>query len=401
MSVERETTERRVLEERLTHLEKMESIGRLAGGIAHDFNNLLTAILGYTEMLLSHRPAHDPDRSALEEIQKAGQRAASLTQQLLAFSRKQVLLPQEVDLNQTVLGLESMLTRLIREDISLTCEVSDELALVKIDPTQVEQAILNLVLNARDALPAGGWIRLDVARLRARDVAPPPDVAPAEAYVRLRVSDNGVGISPGARPHLFEPFFTTKEEGKGTGLGLASVHGIVHQSHGWIDVTSEPGEGASFAMHFPALSVQTPLTPALAGSVEPARGHETVLLVEDEDAVRRIISAILRRQGYKVIETSSPVQAVELFEHAEEIDLLVTDVVMPVMNGPSLAQRLVAIRPALRVLFISGYTGMVTPEMRNPNVGFLNKPFQTSVLAARVREMLSRRSGKHASENDA
>jgi two-component system cell cycle sensor histidine kinase/response regulator CckA len=391
MNVKGEPTERQVPEERLTHLEKMESIGRLAGGIAHDFNNLLTAILGYTELLLSNRLANDPDRSALEEIQKAGLRAASLTQQLLAFSRKQVLLPQDVDLNRTVIGLQSMLTRLIREDIKLTCEVAAESAFVKIDPTQIEQAILNLVLNARDALPAGGWIRLDVTRLTAADVVPPPDVTPAQAYVRLRVSDNGVGVSPGARPHLFEPFFTTKEQGKGTGLGLASVHGIVHQSHGWIDVTSEPGQGATFSMHFPAIAVKRPFESEPAAAPEPARGHETVMLVEDEEAVRQIISAILRRQGYTVIETSSPVEAIELFNrHAETIDLLVTDVVMPVMNGPALAQRLVAIRPALRVLFISGYTGMASPEMHNPNVGFLSKPFQNSVLAARVREMLSR-----------
>ena len=398
MGVEGDTTERRELEARLTHLEKMESVGRLAGGIAHDFNNLLTAILGYTELLLGNRPLDDPDRSALEEIQKAGQRAASLTQQLLAFSRKQVLQPQEVDLNQTVLGLQSMLTRLIREDIKLTCHVADEPALVRIDPTQIEQAILNLVLNARDALPAGGWIRLDLARLSAPDVALPLDVAVADAYVRLRVSDNGVGIAPGARPHLFEPFFTTKEQGKGTGLGLASVHGIVHQSLGWIDVTSEPGQGATFAMYFPALPLRPRPASEVAARVESAQGHETVLLVEDEESVRRIISAVLRRQGYTVIETSSPVDAVDLFaRHAAEIDLLVTDVVMPVMNGPALAQRLVAIRPALRVLFISGYSGLSTPEMQNPNVGFLNKPFQTSVLAARVREMLNRPDGKNVS----
>ena len=305
---------------------------------------------------------------------------------------------QEVDLNQTVLGLQSMLTRLIREDIRLTCEVADEPALVTVDRTQIEQAILNLVLNARDALPAGGWIRLDVARLSGPDVMPPPDVAPADAYVRVRVSDNGVGISPGARPHLFEPFFTTKEQGKGTGLGLASVHGIVHQSHGWIDVSSEPGEGASFAMYFPAILLPQSSTSEPATAVEPPRGHETVLLVEDEEAVRLIVSAVLRRQGYTVIETSSPVSAIGLFErHAEQIDLLVTDVVMPVMNGPALAQRLVAIRPALRVLFISGYTGLAAPQIQNPNVGFLNKPFQSSVLAARVREMLSRPDGKRVS----
>jgi CheY-like chemotaxis protein len=287
-----------------------------------------------------------------------------------------------------------MLTRLIREDITLTCEVAAEPAIVTVDPAQVEQVILNLVLNARDALPGGGWIRLDVARLSASDLTPPADAGLADAYVRLRVSDNGVGISPAVRSHLFEPFFTTKDLGKGTGLGLASAHGIVHQSHGWIDVSSEPGEGATFAIHFPA--VQLPETMATEPAaprkvVEPPRWNETVLLVEDEEAVRRIMSTVLKRQGYTVLEASTPLVALELFErHAEQIALLLTDVVMPVMGGPALAQRLVAIRPALRVLFVSGYTGSVPPQIQSPNVGFLTKPFQTGVLAARVREMLGR-----------
>jgi two-component system, cell cycle sensor histidine kinase and response regulator CckA len=390
MSVQREH-EQSALEERLAYLEKMESIGRLAGGIAHDFNNLLTAILGYAELLLSHRSADDPDRPALEEIQKAGARAASLTQQLLAFSRKQVLVPQEVDLNRTVAGLQGMLTRLIREDIALICEVAEQAAVVKIDPAQIEQAIVNLVLNARDALPAGGWIRIDVSCLAAADMALPSGIPAAESYVRLRVADNGVGISEAARPHLFEPFFTTKEPGKGTGLGLASVYGIVHQSSGWIDVTSEPGRGATFAIYFPAARVEQRHPPAPAAVLAPPRGHETVLLVEDEDAVRVIVGTVLRRQGYTVIESATPHGAIELFDrHAEAIDLLLTDVVMPGMNGPALAQRLVARRPALRVLFISGYTGILSPEMQNPNVGFLSKPFQSSVLLARVQEMLGR-----------
>jgi len=401
MSAEGGAAERRVPEERLTHLEKMESIGRLAGGIAHDFNNLLTAILGYTELLLTNRPSDDPDRPPLEEIQKAGLRAASLTQQLLAFSRRQVLLPQEVDLNQTVLGLRSMLTRLIREDITLVCEVAHERALVKIDPAQIEQAILNLVLNARDALPVGGWIRLEVARLPASEVAPPADAAQQDTYVRVRVSDNGVGISPEARAHLFEPFFTTKGQGKGTGLGLASVHGMVHQSHGWVDVSSEPGQGATFALHFPAIPLHESLAAGPgSGPVavpESGRGRETVLVVEDEDAVRRIMSTVLRRNGYTVLEAATPVIALEVFDrNAEDIDLLLTDVVMPVMSGPALAQRLVAVRPALRVLFVSGYASVPPHEIHSPNVGFLSKPFQSAVLAARVREMLSRPSGPQA-----
>ena len=269
--------------------------------------------------------------------------------------------------------------------------MADAPAFVKIDPTQIEQAILNLVLNARDALPAGGRIRIDVSRVAAGAVAPPADITAAEEYIRLRVSDNGVGISDAARTHLFEPFFTTKEQGKGTGLGLASVHGIVHQSQGWIDVSSEPGRGTTFAMHFPAVKVQPSQSPDVPAIVEPARGHETILLVEDEDAVRLIVGTVLRRQGYTVIESATPDGAIELFNrHETEIDLLLTDVVMPGMNGPALAQRLVAIRPTLRVLFMSGYTGMLSPELLNRNVSFLSKPFQSSVLIARVQEMLSR-----------
>jgi CheY-like chemotaxis protein len=373
--------------------EKIESVGRLAGGIAHDFNNLLTAILGYTELLISHRAAADPDRADLEEIQKAGQRAASLTQQLLAFSRKQVLMPKDVDLNQTVAELKSMLTRLIREDITLSCELADQPATVRIDPAQIEQAILNLVLNARDALPAGGHIRLEVACVRRSQVDVPSDLqSMAGDYVRLRVVDDGVGIAPEARAHLFEPFFTTKDIGKGTGLGLASVYGIVRQSNGFIAVESQPGRGTAFTMHFPSVSRTDEVPRPAVDAPGPTSGRETILLVEDEDAVRVIVSAVLRRQGYRVLEASSPSGACVIFErHAAEIDLLLTDVVMPEMNGPTLAQRLVSLRPELRILFISGYADMTTPPASgNPNVSFLSKPFQASVLSERVRQMLAR-----------
>ena len=393
LCIARDITDRRQLEERLMQSEKIESVGRLAGGIAHDFNNLLTAILGYTELLISHRPEADPDRADLEEIQKAGQRAASLTQQLLAFSRKQVLMPKDVDLNQTVTGLKSMLTRLIREDITLSCELADRPATVKVDPTQVEQAILNLVLNARDALPVGGHIRLEVACVRRSQVEVPPDLqSMASDYVRLRVIDDGVGISAEAREHLFEPFFTTKDIGKGTGLGLASVYGIVRQSNGFIAVESQPGSGTVFTIHFPAVAKADDVHPPAVAVGGSPRGRETILLVEDEDAVRVIVSAVLRRQGYTVLEASSPGGAWEIFErHAGEIDLLLSDVVMPEMNGPALAQRLVTVRPELRILFISGYADMTTPpESGNPNVSFLSKPFQASVLSERVRQMLAR-----------
>jgi len=377
LCIARDITERRVLEERLAQSEKIESVGRLAGGIAHDFNNLLTAILGYTELLLSHRGVGDADRPDLEEIQRAGQRAAALTQQLLAFSRKQVLLPKDVDLNAAVSGLQSMLTRLIREDITLTCQLSQEPALIRIDPIQLEQVILNLVLNARDALPAGGQIRLEVSRV-------------SDSYVRLRVVDTGVGMTPEARAHLFEPFFTTKEIGKGTGLGLASVYGIVRQSNGTISVESEPGHGTTFTMLFPAVAGGRRTDAPEAAAAEPANGRETILLVEDEDSVRVIIGAVLRRQGYRVLEAESARAACHLFErHAPDIDLLVTDVVMPDINGPALAQRLVGERPELRVLFISGYTDISIPiDRKNPNVSFLGKPFTASALTGRVRQML-------------
>jgi PAS domain S-box-containing protein len=398
LCIARDITERQAIEERLVQSEKIESIGRLAGGIAHDFNNLLTAILGYTELLLSNKGLTDPDRPDLEEIQKAGQRAAALTQQLLAYSRKQMLSPKVVDINQTVTGLQGMLTRLIREDIALTLDLSPEPALVKIDPTQLEQVILNLVLNARDALPGGGQIRLEVARVRLADVDVPSDHATrAEQYVRLKVIDNGVGIAPEVWPHLFEPFFTTKGIGKGTGLGLASVYGIVRQSNGFISVESEPGRGATFTMHFPLVATRearAPESAAAAPSVTTG-GRETILLVEDEDAVRVIVSAVLRRHGYNVLEAASPKRAVEIFEqHGEGIDLLLSDVVMPEMNGPSLAQRLVARRPSLRILFISGYADVASPlDSAGPNVSFLSKPFQASALAAKVREILSSRPG--------
>jgi PAS domain S-box-containing protein len=395
LCIARDVTDRRALEERLIQSEKIESVGRLAGGIAHDFNNLLTAILGYTELLLTHHGRDDdPDRRDLEEIQRAGQRAAALTQQLLAFSRKQVLMPKDVDLNHTVAGLKAMLVRLIREDIELTCELSPAPATIRIDPTQLEQAILNLVLNARDALPAGGHIRLEVAHVRRSQADVPPDLpASVSDFVRLRVVDDGVGFSAEAKAHLFEPFFTTKEVGKGTGLGLASVYGIVRQSNGFIAVESESGGGSVFTMHFPAVLDAQAAGPWPQVATGPSRGRETILLVEDEDSVRVIVSAVLRRQGYHVLEAATPRAACEVFnEHANEIDLLLSDVIMPEMNGPALAQRLVGLRPELRILFISGYADLSTPfEMdSNQNVSFLSKPFQASALTERVRQMLGR-----------
>ena len=391
LCVARDITERRALEERLQQAEKIESVGRLAGGIAHDFNNLLTAMLGYTELLLASHTGDSSARADLEEIQKAGQRAAALTNQLLAFSRKQVLVPKDVDLNSALTGLRGMLSRLIREDISLELTVSPEPALIRIDPNQVEQVVLNLVLNARDALPTGGRIRIEVAAVAAGKETGDPQM-PAGNYVRLRVADNGVGMPAEVRAHIFEPFFTTKEVGKGTGLGLASVYGIVRQSNGFISVESEPGAGSAFTMHFPAVSAQTPDETEIQPVVTDG-GGETILLVEDEDAVRVIVGTILRRSGYRVLEAATPRGACEIFSnHRAEVSLLVTDVVMPEMNGPALAQRLVAEQPGLRVLFISGYANVATGafDSNSPNTAFLSKPFQASTLTAKVRDILSR-----------
>ncbi len=392
LCIARDITDRRQLEERLVQSERIESIGRLAGGIAHDFNNLLTAILGYTELLLNQRGPDDADRQDLEEIQKAGQRAAALTQRLLAYSRKQVLVPKEVDLNVAIVNLRSILSRVIRADIALTAIPCDGPALVKIDPTQFEQVVTNLVLNSRDALPAGGHIRLAVARVRLSQVEVPIDQPTRAAeYIRVSVADDGVGIPPEARAHLFEPFFTTKELGKGTGLGLASVYGIVRQSNGFISVDSEPGRGTTFTMHFPALAGDR-AGGTTVPTASPGDAGETILLVEDEDSVRVIVGAVLRRHGYRVLEAATPRAACDLFAaHGPDVSLLLTDVVMPEMNGPALAQRLVAVRPGLRVLFISGYADGGSPvDGTNPNVSFLSKPFQAAVLVAKVREILAR-----------
>jgi two-component system, cell cycle sensor histidine kinase and response regulator CckA len=391
LCIARDVTDRRRLEERLAQAQRIESVGRLAGGIAHDFNNLLTAILGYTELLLGNCAAGDPARRDLEEIQRAGQRAAALTQQLLAYSRKQVLQPKDVDLNEILTSLKGMLSRVIGEDIRLVCDLAPEPALLRVDPRQLEQIILNLVINSRDALQGGGYIRLEAARVTLSEQDVPADhAANGYEYVRLRVTDNGAGIAPDVRPHIFEPFFTTKPLGKGTGLGLAAVYGIVRQSQGFISVESVPGEGAAFTMHFPAADAARGTA---ASNARPARVEaETILLVEDEDSVRVLVGTILRRLGYRVLDAGTPAAATRLFEqHASEIDMLLTDVVMPGMNGPALARTLTAVRPDLKVLFISGYSDAALPHVSGGGqTHFLSKPFQTSVLISKVREILSR-----------
>jgi two-component system, cell cycle sensor histidine kinase and response regulator CckA len=384
----------RASEERLRRAQKMEAVGQLVAGIAHNFNNLLTVTMGYTDILLD-RERDDQDREAVQEIRKATDRGAALTRQLLAFGRKHDARPARIDLNRTVAGLREMLTGVIREDIELTIEVADGPAPVVIDPHDLEQVVLNLVINARDALPGGGAIHIDVARERV-DAANGPDaaVAPGE-YVRLRVRDNGIGMPPDVQAHLFEPFFTTKEVGEGTGLGLAFVHGIARHGRGFVTVESAPGKGTTVSVYLPP-SAGDPARPAIdAPPVSSPEGlpPATILLVEDEDAVRSMSAQMLSRAGYRVLSAATPAEARALFEqHADDIDLLVTDVIMPEMHGPALAEQLVARRPDLPVLFVSGYSdAMPASAAASGRVTFLAKPFASSRLVSAVADLLTAR----------
>ncbi len=379
-----------VAHEQLRHAAKMEAVGQLAGGVAHDFNNLLTVIGGCAELVLETGRVHESDRADLHEICKATERATALTQQLLAFSRRQVLEIKTVDLNDVVRESQKMLARVIREDITLVVDSAPGPAWVHVDPNQVDQVILNLVLNARDAMPDGGRIRLSVSRDQPGRSELPSAHGSRDGYVCLRVSDNGIGMSPEIRDRIFEPFFTTKESGKGTGLGLASVYGIVRQSNGLISVGSTLGAGTTFTLFFPAAPPQRVSTATEGIDKDVGAHRETVLLVEDETGVRRVVGSMLQRYGYEVIEAATPGDACAVFDQRpDDIDLLVTDVVMPEMNGPALAQRLVGLQPRLRVLFISGYAA-IDPNvlgLSRRHVGFLSKPIEASRLAAKVREL--------------
>jgi PAS domain S-box-containing protein len=387
----RDITERRRLEEQLRQAQKMEAVGQLAGGIAHDFNNLLTAILGYTNLLIDEMPKDDPLRQDLEEIKSAGDRAASLTRQLLAFSRRQMLQPQVVDLNALVQQLEKLLRRLISEDVELVTVLAPGLPAIKVDPASIEQVLVNLVVNARDAMPHGGRITIEtgVADLDDRYVDTHPSAAPGR-YVMLAVSDTGQGMDQGTRSRIFEPFFTTKEQGKGSGLGLATVYGIVQQSDGSICVYSEPGHGTSFKVYLPTTDAAAPARVSTASTDSTKKGWETVLLVEDEDAVRALAREVLRRNGYVVLEARHGLDALRLAErHPDPIHLLITDVVMPHMSGRELADRFGQVRPAMKVLFMSGYTDHAAMHRHlTPGAAFLQKPFTPETFARKVRSML-------------
>jgi PAS domain S-box-containing protein len=388
----RDVSERKRLEDELRQAQRLEAVGRLAGGVAHDFNNLLTVISGFTSLLLSAPPQDGDTRTAVEQIHKAAERATGLTRQLLAFSRKQILHPTVLDLNQVVSGLGGMLRRLLREDVQVEMRLAEGLWPVRADPQQMEQTLMNLVTNARDAMPVGGRVSITTANrvLDAGQREAYPDLAPGE-YVRLAVGDTGCGMDEATLSQVFEPFFTTKEQGQGTGLGLASVYGIVKQSGGSIYAHSVLGKGTVFEILLPRVQ-EAPS--AAAEEPEPkalTRGSETVLLVEDEPAVRALAQRVLQLLGYRVLLAGDGAEALRVAsEHGGPIDLLLTDVVMPIMHGTQLAERLTAVRPQTRVLFMSGYTDsvLVRRGVQRGETRWLPKPFRAEALAQKVREAL-------------
>ncbi|MFQ5425844.1 MAG: PAS domain S-box protein, partial [Gaiellales bacterium] len=379
-------------QEQLLHAQKMEAIGRLAGGVAHDFNNLLTAITGYGDLLLEEIGDAEPLRNDAEEIIRAAERAAGLTRQLLAFSRRQVLAPKVLDLNSLVADVESLLRRLIGEDIDLSTRLDAHRPWVRLDPGQLEQLVMNLSVNARDAMPQGGRLEIATANLSVRDDdgRTHPGVAPAD-YVTLTVQDTGEGMRPQIVSKIFEPFFTTKEVNKGTGLGLATVYGIIRQSGGEIRVESRPGEGSTFTVYLPQVD-EEPMAPAPLESGDELRGHETILLVEDSDTVRNLMRRYFEKQGYTVLAAASGTDALQVAAgHGDPIDLLVTDVVLPRMDGHELSQLLKRLQPDLEVLFVSGFSedtlsrhGVVASD-----IDLIQKPFSPPTLLRAARRVLS------------
>jgi two-component system cell cycle sensor histidine kinase/response regulator CckA len=389
--ISRDVTERMHLEEQLRNAQQLEAIGRLAGGVAHDFNNILSIIMGHGELLLANESADSQARNGVEQIRRAAERAASLTQQLLAFSRKQVLQPKVLDMNEAVADVQKMLTRVIGEDIELLARLHPSLAAVRVDPGQMEQVLMNLAINARDAMPAGGKIVMETANLDvdaecARDL----DLAPGR-YVMLRVSDTGHGMTAATLEHIFEPFFTTKKMGKGTGLGLATVYGIVKQSGGSIQVESDVGVGSKFSIYFPAADIGTGKQQQSPAAVQVAGGRETILVVEDEADLRELTRIFLEGYGYTVLQASSAEQAMEAAERFNgQIDLLLTDVILPGMSGQRLAEQVLGRRPQTKIVYMTGYTDDIVVHHRvlEPGVQLLQKPFSKTELALKVRSTL-------------
>jgi two-component system cell cycle sensor histidine kinase/response regulator CckA len=379
-------------EKQFRQAQKMEAVGRLAGGIAHDFNNLLTVIMGYSHVLSAELGRQHPLHSKIEETQKAGERAAMLVRQLLAFSRKQPLEPKHLSLNNVVANLEGMLQRLIGADIRLVISLDSSNSQVLADQAQLEQVLMNLVVNARDAMPHGGTLTIETALV---ELEKSPlyhlDPLPPGRYVRLSVGDTGIGMDRDTQAHIFEPFFTTKEEGKGSGLGLSTVFGIVTQSGGAIDVTSRVGYGTKFDIYFPKVGPDAEAAAAPHAGAQPVGGTETILLVEDDASVRILLRDALKKLGYRVIEAKHGLEACLLAtQEVSRLDLLLTDMVMPGMGGRELAQHLIAIKPDLRILFMSGFTddvGILAGHEQGTS-GFLQKPFTPEVLARTIRKIL-------------
>ncbi|MGH7520296.1 MAG: response regulator [Gemmatimonadales bacterium] len=392
LGVATEITERKHLEEQLMQSQKMEAVGQLAGGVAHDFNNILTAIVGYTDLLASELGGNTRQLEDLEEIRKAARRAAALTRQLLAFSRKQVLEPRILDMNDVILNLDKMLRSLISENIDLRTSLAQDLDAARADPNQLEQVIMNLAINARDAMPEGGTLTIETANatLDPEYATQHVSVIPGD-YVMLAVTDTGCGMDEQTKARIFEPFFTTKPAGRGTGLGLSTVYGIVKQSGGNIWLYTEPGRGTTFKIYLPAIQA-LPEDIGKAAPVEVARhGSGTVLVVEDDEQLRRLTHRALATQGYTVLEADRGSTALDIARrHKGAIDLLLTDVIMPDTNGRKLAETLRPARPGLRVLYMSGYPdgAIANHGMLEPGVAYLAKPFTTEAVVRKVREVL-------------
>jgi two-component system, cell cycle sensor histidine kinase and response regulator CckA len=385
----------RKTEAQLAQAAKMEAVGRLSGGIAHDFNNLLSVILSYAANLLDEHPAGHPIREDLEEIRRAGLRAAELTRQLLAFSRRQMLELKIIDLNELISSTGNLLRRMIGEDIELKMELEPHIGRVRVDPGQIVQVLMNLAVNARDAMPSGGTLRISTAQVEQLEDTSDAPYLEALSYpcVLLRVSDTGVGMDEATKAHIFEPFFTTKGPGAGTGLGLATVFGIVKQSGGAIRVLSEPGHGTTFEVYLPQ-SEEPGRSNAPGPELPPLeRGSETILLVEDNDQLRQLVRRVLEKNGYQVLDAATPREALALFErNRDSIHLLLTDVVMPQMSGRQLADKLLASRRELKVLYMSGYTEDIALRhgIAEASAAFLQKPFTPNALLRKLREILVR-----------
>jgi nitrogen-specific signal transduction histidine kinase/ActR/RegA family two-component response regulator len=393
----RDISARRAAEERLLVSQKMEAVGQLAAGIAHDFNNLLTAIHGFGELLGGSLPDGDPRRADLGEIMRAADRASELTRQLVAFSRRQILRPRVLDPAEVVEGIAPMLRRLMGEHIALVTHTEPDLGRVMADPSQLEQVLLNLAVNARDAMPEGGELTIETANVESDAEYPGnhAELSPGP-YVLLAISDTGEGMDPETKARAFEPFFTTKEPGKGTGLGLATVYGIVKQSLGSIYLSSEPGRGTTFKVYLPRVAEEATAVAETVTLRPAATGTETILLVEDNAAVRTFARRVLESQGYMVLEAACSAEALPLAaSQSGSLDLLVTDVVMPGMQGPQLAQQLRAVRPDMPVLYVSGFTedSVIAQGIQKREVAFLPKPFTAEALGHAVRDAIEHQRG--------